>query len=311
MAIKKKSIEDDPYRTNMDKTREKMKEVGGDGKYWKPKPNSKNIVRILPPWGKSANGVFYFAAGFHYNFEIGGRSKAIACNRVKDKNERCLVCEFIEALRNSGGEDQEKLVMGSKGIKLKKKYFVNLVDRKEPDKVFIYGAAKKMIQAIQEAMEDPDFGDITDVDEGFDMRINRQGAGFTDTRYTFSVRPKSCPLGMDDWKDKIHKLDEVVVEWVPLAEQAKAIRSNYGEEMAEVGFKINLPGEKLKKKKVEDEDEEDQDDEEEEEVKPKKKVKKKDEEDEDEDEDEDEEDDEIKESGDDDDDEDDDEEDED
>lgn len=305
MAIKKKSVDaDDPYRTNVEKTKAKLKEAGGDDRWWKPKPNTKNIVRILPPWGKSADGSFYFSAGLHYNFQIGGSNRAIACNRTKNPSERCLICEFIEALKATGNEDLEKLVSGNKGIKIKRKYWVNLIDRKYPEEVKMYGGNKNFIKTLQEALDDSDFGDITDVNEGFDVRVNRVGSGFTDTRYTFSIRPKPSPLGVEDWKEKVHQLDKEVVDWFGLAEQAKLLRANYQDEMAECGFKIVLPKDALKKKSKpveEDEDEEEEEDDEEE-VKPAKKaVKKKPAKDEDEDEDEEEDD--LEETGDDDDDE--------
>jgi hypothetical protein len=300
MAIKKKSVDvDDPYKTNIEKTKAKLKEAGGDDRWWKPKPNTKNIVRILPPWGKGADGSFYFSAGLHYNFQIGGTNRAIACNRTKNPPERCLVCELAEALKNSGNEDLEKVVTGSKGIKIKRKYWVNLIDRKYPEEVKMYGGNKNFIKTLQEALDDPDFGDITDVNEGYDVRVNRVGSGFTDTRYTFSIRPKPSALGLDNWKELVHQLDKEVVDWFGLPEQAKLIRANYADEMAEVGFKINLPKDALKKKKAKDEDEEEEVDEDDEEVaeeedededeeKPaKKKVKKKPVKDEDDDEDDD------------------------
>jgi hypothetical protein len=286
----KKTHDDDDYKVDADKVRAKLKETEGDRRWWKPKPNTKNIIRVLPPWGKGSNGSFFFSAGLHYNFQIGGQNRGIPCLKTREVPDRCLICEFIEALRNSDNEDHKKLVSGSKGIRKKVKYWINIIDRKNPEEVKMYGGSRKMIEVLQSAIDDDDYGDITDPEEGYDVRVNRVGSTFTDTQYTFTVRPKPSPLGIPDWKQKIHKLDQEVIEWMSVPEIAKVLRANYSDEMAEVGFKVIVPGEK---KKVVREPDDEEDDEEE---KPKKKAtkikskKKDDDEDEDEDEDEPEED---------------------
>jgi len=251
--MKNKTKEADPYRTNADKVKAKMKATEGDKRWWKPRPG-KHIIRVLPPWGPSADGSFFYTAGLHYGFQIGGQRRAIPCLKTREPGERCLVCEFIEALRASGSEDLEKLVSGNKGIRAKRKYWVNLIDRKYPEEVKMWGASRKFADLIKDEIEGGDFGDVTDPEEGHDIRVRRVGSGFTDTRYSFTIRPKPTPIDLEDWKSKVHKLDKVVIEWMSLAETAKILRANYSEEMAEVGFKIVVKGVK-EQEEEEDEDE--------------------------------------------------------
>lgn len=276
----------DPYKTNVAKVRKRLKETEGDKRWWKPKYPGLYFIRVLPPWGPAAEGEFFLTGGLHYNFKIGGKRAAVPCWKTAFPPQRCLICEFIEALRARGSDEDEELIRGKGGIRIKRKYWVNLVDRKTPGQIMMYGGSRKFIDTIKDALNDDDYGDITDPEDGHDIKVKREGTGFSDTEYTFTVRPKASPLGIPDWKKKVFQLDKEVIEWIPLAQTAKILRANYEDEMEELGFKIKMSKEDQevsKKRKVEEEDIESQEDDDEDEEVPKKKTKKLIEEEEDED----------------------------
>src|SRR5262245_54521232 len=101
MVLKKKRVtddsEEDVFKTRMDKAKKRFEETSGDGNFFKAQ-SGKNYIRVLPPWGKAAEGNFFYVGALHYGFKIGGRDRAIACPAFSEKG-RCPVCEFVEKLK--------------------------------------------------------------------------------------------------------------------------------------------------------------------------------------------------------------------
>jgi hypothetical protein len=243
------------FKSNLQKVKENY-DKEGSGDWWKPR-DGKNVIRILPPWGESADGSFYLKGALHYGFSIGGRDRALACLEAGGRG-KCPVCIVVEKAK--GNEDQEKFISR---VRAKYKYWVNIIDRKSPDKVMMYALSKKAWKLIAGPMADEDDPvDATDPDEGYDMIIEKEGSGMQ-TRYQERMRPKASTIGTDTWMDNLHDLDKEVFEWMTYAEMVKHLKSNFGDVLAELGIKF---GGDTKKK---DEDEDDDDEEE-----PKKKSKK-------------------------------------
>lgn len=223
------------FKSNLDKIRKHFQETAGNiDTRWltikEPERGSDTRVniRVLPPWGESAEGFFYFPGGLHYGFEIGGRRRAIACPEASGRG-KCPVCAFIAKLRRSDNRDHEKLVSGfGTSIALQRKYWVNVIDRAEPDVIKMYGTNKKFIETILDAEDD-----ITDPENGRDITIIRKGSG-SRTRYNYVVRTKATPIKYNP-KD-MFQLDKDVLEWMRYEDMVNAIEENYGDEMREVGF---------------------------------------------------------------------------
>lgn len=262
--MKKKTSKSNIHRTNLDKVRQQYQELGGDSRWFKARPG-KTIIRILPPWGEAAQGSFFYFGALHYGFSIGGENRAIPCTRLVDKGP-CAVCEFVEALKASGDEDHKEIV---NKIRPKKKYWINLIEKDyktkevKDEKVYMFGAGKKMIDAVMGAMEDPDFGDITDPDEGHDIVLTRTGTGMYDTRYEFILRPKPSPIGTDDWMNNLHQLDQEVMEWMSYKEMVTRIKENFKSTLDEVEISFSVKSDHKKKKKAKPIVEKNDDDEEE------------------------------------------------
>jgi hypothetical protein len=253
-------------KSQLDKVRKHFQKTGGGGddRWFNVKAPSRGEetkvqIRVLPPWSKRAEGFFYYTVGQHFGFSIAGRNRALDCPESVG-NGKCPVCMFISRLKNSGDGDHDKL---QQRMRANRRYFVNVIDRTEPDKIKIYGTNKKFIEAVLDASDDEDIGDITDPKNGRDVVIVRRGAGLQ-TRYSYRIRAKSTPVTFDT-KD-LHQLDKDVSNWMEYEDMVKVIQENYGEELTEVGLKFGkVKPSKKKKKLVEDEDEsisEDDDDEE-------------------------------------------------
>ncbi|MCL6542077.1 MAG: hypothetical protein K6T87_16090 [Roseiflexus sp.] len=202
MERKKKSVP----RTNLDEVLRGLDEVGRND-FFTPK-EGKNVIRILP-W----KSVFYFKAVLHYGFQrISGDQKlgerAYPC--LSMFNTDCPVCSFIEKIFTSG---KEKLIPIAQRLKPVTKFYCNILDRdRMREGVKIYGFSSKMMRTIKGYLEDEDYGDITDPEEGRDLILIREGTGFTRTSYEIRVKPKPTPIDYENWEEELHELDKEVVQ---------------------------------------------------------------------------------------------------
>lgn len=244
-------------KTNLEKSLEGLSEVGrGDFLQLR---EGKNTVRIFP-W----KDVFFFRAVIHYGLRRSGSEREVAypCLKMFGKDS-CPVCDFHEELSQSSSEGKQKLASRIRAVT---KYYVNALDRDRPHEgIKILPMTPKMMRQLKGFLEDEDFGDITDVEDGKDVIITREGTGFRGTSYELRVRAKSTPVGYDDWEEEIHNLEEVVVKTVSseflkrrVEDLKKAIKSGKvaSEEEEEEG-EDGLEDEEEEKETEEEEEEED------------------------------------------------------
>jgi len=236
-------------RTDLDKSREALDEVG-KGLFSIPK-EGKNVYRIVP-W----KAVFFFKAILHYGFKRAGgtRDMAYPCLLMFGKKS-CPICDYHEDLSKSGSENKQKLASRIRGVT---KYYVNILDRgRVSDGIKVYGLGMKMMRTLKGYLEDEDYGDITDPEEGRDIIITREGTTFTNTSYDLRVRAKSSPLDYDGWEDEIHNLEEEIVKEVDkdfLEKQVKGLKKLISGKSEEDGEE-----DKPKNKRREEEEEEEED----------------------------------------------------
>jgi hypothetical protein len=268
------------YTADQDKLMKKMEELGS-GDYFKPK-EGKNVVRILPPW--SDNGLWYKEATLHYGLKNEeGKERGYPCLKMFDKD--CPICEKREELLAGSKEDKK---VGEK-LRARTKFYTNVLIP-ATGKVMIWGFSQKTLGTLLSYCGDPDYGDISSPEEGFDVIINRTGTGKLDTRYDIRVRPKSSAIDEDSkWADLLKDLDTVVTE-VDEGDLEEILELNFGAtDSSDDDDEDDEDKPKRKKKDDEDEDDEKEEDEDDEEPRKKKKVKEDDDEDEEDDDDEDEE----------------------
>lgn len=237
--MKKKKKKSAVRRTDIDKVRRKLDELGGS--FFKAR-EGKNIVRILPPWNDE--GVFYYEASLHYGLKNEGRDRAYPCLTMYEND--CPVCDFISGLSSKDKELKDKLAP-------RKKFYVNIIDRQSGNLV-IWGFSTKILRTLLGYIQDPDWGDFTDPEEGHDIVIEREGTGRLDTKYEVRIKPKPTEVNFEDWEDEMHDLSEEIIDEISEEDLQEIVEDNYGETTK-----------KKKGKKKDEEDEEDEDDEEDEE----------------------------------------------
>lgn len=205
-------------KVNMDKVRAQQTQFQAKadkrGRRWYKFKDGMNVVRILPPW--SDEGLFAKDAGYHYNVAA---KTAVACPKVC-KNKPCPVCETASELFKS--KRPEDIALARK-IGSKSRYFLNVLDRDAKDgKVYILGVGPQIYEQVLQIFSDKDYGDITDLESGWDLKIVKEGEGM-ETKY--KVLPAKAPSKVIKWDDKKKELcdfDKLIEEDLKSYEWLKA-----------------------------------------------------------------------------------------
>jgi hypothetical protein len=156
------------------------------------------IVRILPEPDGSEMDFFYQEVGIHVL--PGKEEKRVYCPKFTSRGEKdCPICEVVDQLYRSG-DSSSKALAGQ--LRVQKKYWMNVIERSdEASGPKIWTAGVLAFQQVMGLINDPDFGDITDPGDGCDIKINREGTGKNDTKYSIQARRPSA-LGTDEQVEK-------------------------------------------------------------------------------------------------------------
>jgi hypothetical protein len=174
----------------------------GGGGWWRP-PVGISTIRILPPVGTM--DFFFVEVGQHY---LDDKSRPHYCpNICSEGKDACPICEVNEELYKAGEKDAASKFRAGRA------FFMNVIDRSNPGQgVQKYAPGTTVFQAIASMISDPDYGDVSDAVEGYDIKIERQGEG-KETKYQARPVKRSTPLGPDD---------VLMEEWLNAAEDLKA-----------------------------------------------------------------------------------------
>jgi hypothetical protein len=163
--------------------------------FWKPQDGTQ-VIRLVVP----ADGDPFRDLHFHYSLGANERTNLLCPQR--NYGDDCPVCSFANQLWN--GTDEEKNL--ARNYFAKMRVFAPVVVRGEEDKgIRLWGFSKTTYEKLLGIVLDPEYGDITDVHEGTDIRID-YGKAAGQSWPTTDVRParKTTPLAETD--EEISKL---------------------------------------------------------------------------------------------------------
>jgi hypothetical protein len=171
---------------DLKKMREKLQKLndksGGKGKttqYWKPIEGVDSTIRIVPTEDGDPLKEFYF----HY-LNADKKFQSVLCPK-KNFGEACPICELVSKLYKEGDEESRKL---AKEVTAKQRFFSPIVVRGEEDKgVQVWGYSKTIYEELLKLMLNPEYGDITDQDEGLDLVVSssrKSGKMYAETNLT-------------------------------------------------------------------------------------------------------------------------------
>jgi hypothetical protein len=135
-------------------------------------------IRIVP----TSDGDPLKEVHFHYN--VGDHRGGIVCPK-RNFGEQCPICEFASSLWREGTQNNDEESKNlAKSLFVRSRFFSPVVVRgREDEGVKVYGYGKKAYELLLGYILDPDYGDITDINEGTDIALT----------YTKPTKPGAYP----------------------------------------------------------------------------------------------------------------------
>jgi hypothetical protein len=190
---------------DLEAIKRRMAQLSGKnfGSQWKPKPPSEHYVRIIAL--PNNDGEPCATRMFYYDIS---KFPIIAPYQFGRPDP---FQELINKLREDGSPESREL---AKKLYPKPKHYAAVIVRGEEDKgPQIWGFSKSVYSSILTLMMDPDYGDITDVERGHDIKVTisqAPGKQYWDT--AIMARPKptalsSKPEDVIKWTSSIPNVD--------------------------------------------------------------------------------------------------------
>ncbi len=195
------------YGTYDDETAQQEKsDLAASGAEFMKLKVGRNIVRILPPApGKRTP----FRVVYQHFIELGPVKQSIICARLEAK-KHCAVCEKVDEMRKSKNKVDQDM---AGDWYARRRVFVNVVDRSDPDKgVKVLAIGKSIHEQLTALRTDEEAGaNYVDPITGNDIVIERTGTGKNDTKYKVMLGKQkqlaATEATMQEWIDTQHDLD--------------------------------------------------------------------------------------------------------
>ena len=182
-----------------------LKNGGGNRNvFWRPQDGDQDI-RIVSPEDGDPFKDFYF----HYNV---GNNSGFLCPK-KNFGDDCAVCSFVRSLYDEGTEESIKM---AKSLTARQRFFSPVVVRgEEREGVRIWGYGKTAYETLLNLVLNPDYGDITDLEEGTDLTLNYgkpAGAAYPQTK----IQPRRRTSALVDSPEQVAELIDKIPEFQSL-----------------------------------------------------------------------------------------------
>ena len=194
--------------------------------YWVPEMGE-SLIRILPPVdGK----LFYKKVGIHYRLAGSGME---FCPKLT-ADDQCPICEVVDELRKSKSPAAVQLV---NRLAVVERYLMNIIPLGEDQKkVRQYIAPKTVRLALLKIILDPDYGDITDLERGRNVVIEKVQGGGGFVNYSVRAKPKEISvrelLGRELALNEIPDLDDFVMKRIKTYDRLKVVLYGGEQELA-------------------------------------------------------------------------------
>jgi hypothetical protein len=165
---------------------------GGDKEtvFWKPEEGDQDIRVVCP-----SDGDPFKEFNFHY-LEVGNRRKTVLCPK-RNFDDDCPICTFASSVWKdaaAGNDDEGKKL--AKSLFVKQRYFSPVLVRGQEDKgIRVWGYGVTAYKNLLGLVLNPEYGDVTDTEEGTDLTITYgKVAGKLFPETTISPRRRTSPL---------------------------------------------------------------------------------------------------------------------
>lgn len=189
--------------------------------------DGRNLVRILP--AKSDSEMFYKETWVHYGVgksDTNKKGAMVICPKTHGDDKPCPVCKKSDMLFKQSKAKDDFYSKQAREVRKKKRVYYNAISRddditaytkdadgnwKDPDgkegsPVKVMSSGIGVFKDLLKIIVDPEYGDITDPEEGLDVIITKTGTGF-DTDYDVKTVRKESPIGFDEWEELLFDLN--------------------------------------------------------------------------------------------------------
>ena len=194
---------------DFDAIRKKLGQLSGNNSkrrvMWRPPQDETTTVRIIAFTDNDGNP--FKERYFYYN--IGNNPGLLAPYQFGKPDP---INELIQKFKGEGTKEGYEM---AKKLYPKMRSYAPVIVRGEEDQgVRLYAFGKMVYQNLLNIMLDPDYGDITDINEGHDIKVTcSKQAGKMYATTDVMPRPKATALGtkkqIKEWTSSIPDLDEV------------------------------------------------------------------------------------------------------
>lgn len=159
--------------------------------FWKLTPGKKHEVRIVK-YKHSDDSLPFTELYFYFGI---GKPRMIS---LVNFDEADPIMEFASELRKTDDEENKKL---AKKLNPKMRVFAPIIVRGEEEKgVRFWEFGPQAYTELLQYMDDEDYGDITDIENGFDIKLEQIPAEQSGKAYpttTIKLKPRTTPLSKD------------------------------------------------------------------------------------------------------------------
>lgn len=219
--------------SNLDQLRKKLAKITRTGPVsratWKPS-KGENIVRIVPI--KSNPADLFVELKFYYP----GNRTVFSPRNIGSPDP---VFEFGLKLREGGNLSKDEWRATKKFFPATRTYLPIIVRGKESEGIKWWGFGMEALKQIKRITDDDDYGDIFDVENGFDLKINYTPADESPKKIPEVVvtpRPRPSPLTTDEaqFEKWLENVPDLMSEWeVPSYEEMETFLQQLVEETTE------------------------------------------------------------------------------
>lgn len=193
--------------------------------------DGRNVIRVLPP----ADNMDSFAEEVWVHYGVGKteenkKGTMVVCPKTHGEDKPCPVCELSSQLKQLSKKKDDAQDKQARSYYRKKRVYYNAINRAEDLSIFekreedgkevwyntesgekespvkVLGTGIGVYKDIISLIIDPEYGDVTDAEEGLDLIITKTGSGQFNTKYDVKTVRKESGIGFDDWESAMNDL---------------------------------------------------------------------------------------------------------
>lgn len=172
----------------------------GGSDFWNPS-DGETRIRVMPPATEDQDD-FWFKTATHFN--VGPDERAVPCPSESGIRDSCFLCRLGKRL-GRGDEDEQA---EAEDIGARPRFLISIVDYADPEEgVQVWPCPVTVFRQLKKfRLNEDEYGDMTDLKEGYDIIVERAGSGIN-TKYDATPARKNSAFPTKELLD--HRVEAV------------------------------------------------------------------------------------------------------